>query len=892
MKKQIILIIFIIILAIKGECGENKKIIYNSEKGYYELWDTRLNKLMRIIRNNSYNNSSYNISKVKIAYPYQEGFPALMPYGMYESFNICDVNNDNKKELFVNPEYSYLHMLNYLGEEQDWGEMYAYIATCGYIDNDKNLDIIGFNNGVVVRRYDGSMIEGFPYFRKLDFYSSSIEDIDRDGNNEIALAPLWAEEGDNYMGLYVFGSWGGLLPGFPTIFPPAYPNGASGYNVSNPSVGDFDDDGYLEIAVTDGRAFLNIIRYNGSKFRNWPVGFPAVSVLNDNIPAMADIDNDEKLEIIVSDYNKLFGFNEDASMLDGFPINLDALPGSVQSSYESPAIGDVDQDGNLEIFIAVMEGIIYGFRNTGEKIPAWPINVEKDISDPSFYNNAIIGDIDGDGEMEILAGGTGCDWPACGFLVAYNLDGTLVPGFPITEEHYKFFSAPYLTDLDNDGDIEICTTSVWHNSLPAYVYCYDLPYPYDKTKISWGSYSHDYNHTARYVDPKVNPPHILSISPNSDSFRGGRIVEIRGKYFIPGEKVFFDGIPSEYVQVVDSTTIYAKVPPHKPCQMFINDPSISPYELSELLLNQPVINESSIYIGNLSNSNENSLDGCIVNIVVAHPTPDQREGVLKGAFKYTGYEQVKDNIILYLSKYSASGTFENQAANWRIISWYNKKSLWNILDDSSDCIPKPYPSGHKVAYYGNKSICNYNTPGEKNDGFIVSPVVRVDTPDAKLRFKYYRDVEYNPAKYPMRKVDKFEVSISYGMPVPNYTIWEIDSSVPSVDKWLEAEIPIGQWVGKDLFISFVFNTVDEEDNSHRGIAVDDVELIGAHWEPWSDDSGEVHLQWTGGLPKYFVYRGTSPNFIANPPELRAYTPFNHIYENSLNDYMSYYYKVR
>ena len=81
-------------------------------------------------------------------------------------------------------------------------------------------------------------------------------------------------------------------------------------------------------------------------------------------------------------------------------------------------------------------------------------------------------------------------------------------------------------------------------------------------------------------------------------------------------------------------------------------------------------------------------------------------------------------------------------------------------------------------------------------------------------------------------------------------------------------------------------------NYYRGIAVDDVELIGAHWSPWAEMSGEVILNWTGGLPKYFIYRGSEPNYEVNPPELRSYTPFTHYYENSLNNDISYYYEIR
>mgnify|MGYP005840761833 CR=1 FL=1 len=117
-----------------------------------------------------------------------------------------------------------------------------------------------------------------------------------------------------------------------------------------------------------------------------------------------------------------------------------------------------------------------------------------------------------------------------------------------------------------------------------------MPYPYNKENIGWENYAHDIQHTGRYVNPEIKSPVVESINPNSDSYRGGKIVEIKGRNFMEGAKVFFDGIRSEYVQVADSNTIYAKVPPLKSCNLYINDISISPYTLSEDLVNQPLIN--------------------------------------------------------------------------------------------------------------------------------------------------------------------------------------------------------------------------------------------------------------------------------------------------------------
>lgn len=105
--------------------------------------------------------------------------------------------------------------------------------------------------------------------------SNAIEDIDRDGNYEVIFANSYTSEYDplHYKwGLYVLGSWGGVLPGFPVIFPCDKPPPpictASGVNYASPTVGDFDDDGIEEIAVGTANRRLYLIRADGSHYRN------------------------------------------------------------------------------------------------------------------------------------------------------------------------------------------------------------------------------------------------------------------------------------------------------------------------------------------------------------------------------------------------------------------------------------------------------------------------------------------------------------------------------------------------------------------------------------------------------------------------------------------------
>ncbi|OGF65023.1 MAG: hypothetical protein A2Y62_14470 [Candidatus Fischerbacteria bacterium RBG_13_37_8] len=715
---KIIYIAFIIYFLLLSFCLADKQAIFNPEKGYYEIWDIERNEIIAIHKYDAKSNRPSNGIRLNY-FPYQEGWPILMAFGMEEPITIADVDKDNKQELvFMTRKDWKMHLYSHYGTPEDkWNEpILSFIATIGDINHDGYQEVIAtFSNdgnayGAGAMEITSKMLNGFPNPANQTFITSSVADIDRDGNYEIFFAPHFNSK--LFYGLYALGSWGSLMPGFPVYFPCAwYPDSGGCFAPANfhasPSIGDFDDDGIMEISLGTSNTKLYLIKNDGSIFRNWPLVFYLDGWIDLNPPALADIDNDGKLELSITDsayLKKLFVFNEDASVVEGFPQPVDEL------GYRCPALADIDDDGSIELFVSDSSGRIFAFRNNGESLPGWPVDAKIDTGDSmQFYNAPTLGDINGDGKMDVIAAGLNGQSCPDGYIVAYDIYGNIIPGFPLKEVDYAFVrGVGVLLDLDNDGDIEICVHSehCLNTTDPSYVYCYDLPYTYNEEKIAWPGYAHDSQHTGRYVNPAVKSPEVRSIRPDSVSYKGGKKVVIRGENFISGAGVFFGGIPATNVEVINSTTIYATAPPHKPCFMFINDISVSPYELSNKLAGQLVSNGSRFKAED--DVDDNISSGCIVNVVVTHPSPDQRQAVLRAGFTYTGYEPPIDTVMLFVSKYSPMGTFENNGANWR---WMNPEGLWGMLNDNANCISNPYPSGNIVAYYGNGTSCNYNTGG-------------------------------------------------------------------------------------------------------------------------------------------------------------------------------------
>ena len=259
-----------------------------------------------------------------------------------------------------------------------------------------------------------------------------LADLDGDQKLEI-LAP------STLGALHAWKLDGTPAPGFPvsTIGFPQYP----------PSVADLDGDGQVEIVQTT-RGFtsggrLYVFNAQGQVLAGWPK-----SLTNNNVEysaALADLDNDGKLEIVVSERMSNAGrvhvFEKDGTEWGGnWPVTIDHVPA------QSCAVADVDGDGNKEVFTASYNSL-YLIRRDGTVMPGWP----KQIPGANFsYQCAALADLDHDGKLEIV---TGAHRDAPG-AYAFRYDGSLMPGWPRLMQTWSY-GPPTVTDLENDGTWEI-----------------------------------------------------------------------------------------------------------------------------------------------------------------------------------------------------------------------------------------------------------------------------------------------------------------------------------------------------------------------------------------------------------------------------------------------------
>ena len=179
-----------------------------------------------------------------------------------------------------------------------------------------------------------------------------------------------------------------------------------------------------------------------------------------------------------------------------------AAPGSgilahVDLLRQAPAVADLDDDGQLEIVVATHDGWIRAYK--ADKTLLWAFNYTQGAT--LFASEPAIGDIDGDNALEIVFGtyvlsqqASEMDGPVG--LWALEANGAVMQGFPLVVPTPGIRAAPALADLDRDGKLEMLAATT-----EGQIIVWDTLAPYAPARMPWPTTRHDLRRTASYVPP-------------------------------------------------------------------------------------------------------------------------------------------------------------------------------------------------------------------------------------------------------------------------------------------------------------------------------------------------------------------------------------------------------
>lgn len=256
-----------------------------------------------------------------------------------------------------------------------------------------------------------------PDRRKINFYNSSVSTIDITGSVHGSLGhPL-----QNFLIEYahindssVWSSSGIILT-----------NGGLS-EIGNDTLGQWDVTGvpddayYLRLRAIDdvgqvGEATTLVVIDRTLK-NGWP---QLPDVVFYRAPAVADLDPSYPgLEIVASgDDYWLHAFHDDGTQVSGWPVKV--------SRIVNIAIGDVNGDGNLEVLAGTIYGSVFAIRANGIWFQTLQCGADYSYSTPA------LGDIEGDGKLDVIYSSTD------NMLCAWHWDDALnnltpVGGWPVT----------------------------------------------------------------------------------------------------------------------------------------------------------------------------------------------------------------------------------------------------------------------------------------------------------------------------------------------------------------------------------------------------------------------------------------------------------------------------
>lgn len=222
---------------------------------------------------------------------------------------------------------------------------------------------------------------------------------------------------------------------------------------SSPVIADLDNDGFAEV-IAAGSQRVYVWDKDGKVKDGWPQETYKYDFnVNSGTVCVSDIDNDGFMEIIVAT-PRIYVWDYKGSIKHGWPQDISGIV----NYGTTVTVADIDNDGKKEIIYPISlasanganPGIIYVFNYDGKIKKGWPQVILPTKEESQWLSTAVVGDVDKNGYPDIVLA------TVTGEVFVYRNNGISLENWPKQAlQGDRFYVSPTLADLDKDGYLEI-----------------------------------------------------------------------------------------------------------------------------------------------------------------------------------------------------------------------------------------------------------------------------------------------------------------------------------------------------------------------------------------------------------------------------------------------------
>ena len=417
------------------------------------------------------------------------GFPLSFgsntTYKPARGLTLADLNNDGADEIILchNEEINVIDgQGNVLWTQALAGGMAQYPAAVGDINNDGILEIVvltAYGNargGINVFDASGNFLLMMVTNNNPLICAPVLADINNDGELEIIFNGRGKASANVSAGIHVWNLQGEELPGFPFEMPstPSF----------TPTLADLDGDGFLELFTATTTA-LFCVSHTGEML--YTIESQEAYKYSYQSPIVVDLDGNGEWSLVGACHgdnpNHYIRNAHSGEYREGWPKPISSW------TYSAPTV--VKNEDNYAIFMGMsgQGNVFYQYDANGNVAPGFPLNLTSGIE--GFIT---VADIDGDGENEIITDFNLMEGDL-GYIRAWEMDGTEVTeGFPLRPQGLSYMNGANFGDIDGDGQLEIVTLTYIQTMSPddpVYVTAYALNQPVENLVVGTYKGSND-----------------------------------------------------------------------------------------------------------------------------------------------------------------------------------------------------------------------------------------------------------------------------------------------------------------------------------------------------------------------------------------------------------------